>query len=63
METGSDAITAVCFHPYHPVVCISDSKGFIKVINYYDSSLANAFHAATGKILEFNSQQDHRVDV
>ncbi|GAX72618.1 hypothetical protein CEUSTIGMA_g74.t1 [Chlamydomonas eustigma] len=51
METGSDAITAVCFHPYHPVVCISDSRGFIKVINYYDSSLANAFHAATGSPL------------
>ncbi len=31
METGSDAISAVCFHPYHPVVCLSDQRGMVKV--------------------------------
>ena len=49
METGSEALTAVCFHPYHPVVCLADNKGFIKIINYYDSTVANVFHATSGE--------------
>ena len=49
MDTGSEAITCVCFHPYHPVVCLADNRGFIKVMNYYDSTLANAFHVSSGE--------------
>ena len=48
IETGSDEVTSVCFHPYHPVVCLADSRGMIKVLNYLDSTMANSFHVATG---------------
>ncbi|KAG1677758.1 hypothetical protein FOA52_001070 [Chlamydomonas sp. UWO 241] len=48
VETGSDAVTAVCFHPYHPVVCLADSRGYVKIMNYYDSNLANVFHVTNG---------------
>ncbi len=46
MDTGSEAVTAVCFHPYHPVICLADNRGMVKVINYYDSTTANAFHVS-----------------
>lgn len=43
-----DGITTLAFHPYHPLLICADSRGFIKVSNFQDSTLANAFHVASG---------------
>eukprot|EP00798_Chlamydomonas_sp_ICE-L_P020688 gene20688-27484_t len=56
VETGCGSMTALCFHPYYPIVCIADSKGFMRITNYNDTSCINAFHATNGAPL-----QDHRV--
>jgi hypothetical protein len=44
-----DGITALAFHPYHPLLICADTRGFIKVANFQDSTLANAFHVTSGK--------------
>ncbi|MEW5306106.1 MAG: hypothetical protein WDW36_008599 [Sanguina aurantia] len=48
LDTHSDSVTALCFHPYHPLLVTSDGKGFIRVTNYQDSTLANSFHVTNG---------------
>lgn len=42
------SISALVFHPYHPLVCCADRQGFIKVCNFTDSTCINAFHVASG---------------
>lgn len=49
LDTHSDSVTALCFHPYHPLLVTSDGKGFIRVTNYQDSTLANSFHVTNGE--------------
>lgn len=49
IETGSEGITALAFHPYHPLLITADGRGFLRVSNYNDSTCINSFHVATGE--------------
>lgn len=54
VETGAESISAVVFHPYHPVIITADSRGFIRTNNYGDTSSTpciNAFHVTNGAAL------------
>ncbi|KAL6745996.1 WD40-repeat-containing domain protein [Haematococcus lacustris] len=48
VETGSEGVCALAFHPYHPLLCAADTRGFIKVSNFNDSTNINAFHVTNG---------------
>eukprot|EP00798_Chlamydomonas_sp_ICE-L_P024029 gene24029-9606_t len=48
VETGCGSISALCFHPYYPIVCTADSRGFLRITNYNDTVCINSFHATTG---------------
>ena len=48
IDTGSECVTALLFHPYHPLLCTADSRGFLRISNYNDSSCINTFHVTNG---------------
>ncbi|KAF5835275.1 hypothetical protein DUNSADRAFT_7637 [Dunaliella salina] len=58
---SSDGLTAVTFHPYHPLLICADTRGNIKVSNFQDSTLANAFHVASGTCLNDPRQMSAHV--
>jgi hypothetical protein len=31
VDVGGDGVCALAFHPYHPLICAADTRGFIRV--------------------------------
>ncbi|PNH07533.1 Regulatory-associated protein of TOR 1 [Tetrabaena socialis] len=48
VETGSEQVSALAFHPYHQVLVSADVRGMLKAHTYPDAKLLNNFHVTNG---------------